>query len=1163
MANRYLKAAGGNWNAAATWSATGSGGADNAGAPTAADEVILQVGSGQLTINAAAVCRSFEASAYTNTITHGAFSLTIGDGTTPTGNVAFVLNTSCTYTPNASSSIIFTSSAAGTHTINTGGKTIQTIAFNNTGSYRFVTSNVTVTGAISHTNGTIDFNGLIFSMGGSISTSGATARTLTFGSSIITYTGVGSFLSFSGSNFTITVNTAIFILTGASPNITNIPDGTNFNGASFKIMGSNGSTGIPNTCTIKNLIIDTTTTKTLAITSGKTLTLEGSMYCDPQGGQVTITGGTISKTSGTVNLYQIASNTCTFTGGATWNLNNNCDALDTLGLTKVGGNNYIDLVNGNDTIYNAYGFFKIAYTGATGTCPVVGETMIGSTSAHTAIVSHVNPYEWSTGSGTLFFKSKSDAFVAEAITGGTGSGHCDIAADFVNAAWLTITSGATAARHAPADENRISKTTNPISIGNGSWTNCQTGGGFPATKVVTATANASGLIRITISAHGYSQDDVIQLVSVGGTLEANGAWRINYVSATQFDLAGSAFVNSWTSGGTAQKINSKAVVLTNANLTLEVDRCKSNWSNGVTGISSLQSTFHKEGGAAIKCLASATPGTNTKQIYHAITIAGATINNYQKLSFWVYNSAAIADANTWYIALCSGADGTGVLDIIPIPAIASTARAVPMCIARNTGNNLGGNTSTAIASIAIYSGSTAPTAASYLYIDNIMACTTNGLSLVSLISKNGSAQGGTEGYYGIQSINGKVVLLDNDTNTLSNAGRGYSTTGTTPENVTTYIRDSFRTPVLGASSSTLIHTINDSGVFGYPISWQFGYNPVNGSCDGETFFDGGNGNGYGINSAKNYINFNQQRCFRFNYGFQTSGLNCYIISQSNCNCIDGNYNLGSIIIDNQLNNNNNLYGDLSGGGLNFIITNQSNNNNLDSGTYYSQTFSGKIISVYNKNNSFYALACYRSANIYIETIISINNGSGSIYNESGLNFFRNATLNENTSVGGMILGSAAEIRSIKEDGQEGNNWVYYYGATANWQIIEKQGSDPGSWKIILLSGGTGANRRSNYPVPIKLEGIQCVAGKEVTIVANVKKDHATDIVNQLKVYPDVVRGIGTVAPVLGTATTSWETITLKFTPTYACIAEVFYEVYSSNGNLSNAYLGSVNISQSV
>jgi hypothetical protein len=42
---KYAKAAGGNWSAATTWSATSSAGVDNAGAPTAAEDVIFDSGA--------------------------------------------------------------------------------------------------------------------------------------------------------------------------------------------------------------------------------------------------------------------------------------------------------------------------------------------------------------------------------------------------------------------------------------------------------------------------------------------------------------------------------------------------------------------------------------------------------------------------------------------------------------------------------------------------------------------------------------------------------------------------------------------------------------------------------------------------------------------------------------------------------------------------------------------------------------------------------------------------------------------------------------------------------------------------------------------------------------------------------------------------------------
>lgn len=69
-------------------------------------------------------------------------------------------------------------------------------------------------------------------------------------------------------------------------------------------------------------------------------------------------------------------------------------------------------------------------------------------------------------------------------------------------------------------------------------------------SVSNAADNGSGLIRITTSvAHGLSTNDYVYLTNVGGTVEANGEWKITVLSTTTFDLQGSTFTHAWTSGG--------------------------------------------------------------------------------------------------------------------------------------------------------------------------------------------------------------------------------------------------------------------------------------------------------------------------------------------------------------------------------------------------------------------------------------------------------------------------------------------------------------------------------------------------------------------------------------------------------------------------------------
>jgi hypothetical protein len=64
-----------------------------------------------------------------------------------------------------------------------------------------------------------------------------------------------------------------------------------------------------------------------------------------------------------------------------------------------------------------------------------------------------------------------------------------------------------------------------------------------------AADNGSGLIRLTITAHGYVTGDEVNVLSVGGVPNATGQWIITSTDANHFDLQGSIFAGGYTSGG--------------------------------------------------------------------------------------------------------------------------------------------------------------------------------------------------------------------------------------------------------------------------------------------------------------------------------------------------------------------------------------------------------------------------------------------------------------------------------------------------------------------------------------------------------------------------------------------------------------------------------------
>lgn len=70
-------------------------------------------------------------------------------------------------------------------------------------------------------------------------------------------------------------------------------------------------------------------------------------------------------------------------------------------------------------------------------------------------------------------------------------------------------------------------------------------------KTVSGAANnGSGLIRLTVTGHGYSTGDSIAVYGVVGTTEANGQWVVTMVDTNHIDLQGSTFSNAYSSGGT-------------------------------------------------------------------------------------------------------------------------------------------------------------------------------------------------------------------------------------------------------------------------------------------------------------------------------------------------------------------------------------------------------------------------------------------------------------------------------------------------------------------------------------------------------------------------------------------------------------------------------------
>jgi hypothetical protein len=499
--------------------------------------------------------------------------------------------------------------------------------------------------------------------------------------------------------------------------------------------------------------------------------------------------------------------------------------------------------------------------------------------------------------------------------------------------------------------------------------------------------NGSGAIRLTTAAQTWANSGIIQvlgLVTTGNTYEANGNWIGQVIDTTHVDLIGSTYVNTRASGGTAQNITSKCVILTSG-VTVPLENCEDAWTVGAQTTSAARdATVFKEGGAAVKIITAATCNPDQILAKHA-TIGTVDLSNYQQVSFWIRNETTALTASGLQLRLYDDAACTSLQETFNIPAIASTARWVPITIDKGSAMYSG------IAGVALYT--TVQLNSKTIYIDNIVACKataeSDSLSLQSLISKNTTIQGSSsdtgyanEGWYAIQSISGqgsinagRIVLLDNDTNTLSNAGRGYS--GTT-ESVETYKRETIKT-AMAVSSSTNVQEIQEAGTAGSNEQYQGGYNTSTNLQNGETFFDGLNGYGYGIYiNNKSYNTLNYLSFTRYRRGISTNSNNYLTIENltnaNNCDVglrLNGDYNIIGTVGNL---NNNGSYG-VEGSVLRRCtfdtITNINNNLNYGLNTGSSATLN-TFTNIKNLNNNAEGLEISNNGNHY-NTFINIAN----------------------------------------------------------------------------------------------------------------------------------------------------------------------------------------------
>lgn len=327
MTTYYLRAGGGNWSAAATWSLTSGGGATGS-VPTAADDVILDAGSStaNLTVDGTSgtpsKCRSIVCAGFTGTLTMGASAyLEIGDGTA--GDTTFV--SGMTFAPNSSATIKWKSTTTGNN-ITWGGKNLPICIFDGVGGeWTFQSApgtgnNVTITLA----NGSLNTNGYNVTAG--LSSNNSNTRSLTLGSMTWSIPNSGSIGWDIGTSTNMTLSAGSSTIASLHSNQNGTFAGGGLTYGTLQNTGVNtGSLTITGANTFSNLTLSGgVTTGSFRLGANQTVTgtftSNGSSLTARSFVRSTVKGTARTITAGTVSCTYADFQDITGAGAGSWNL---------------------------------------------------------------------------------------------------------------------------------------------------------------------------------------------------------------------------------------------------------------------------------------------------------------------------------------------------------------------------------------------------------------------------------------------------------------------------------------------------------------------------------------------------------------------------------------------------------------------------------------------------------------------------------------------------------------------------------------------------------------------------------------------------------------------------------------------------------------------------
>lgn len=198
----------------------------------------------------------------------------------------------------------------------------------------------------------------------------------------------------------------------------------------------------------------------------------------------------------------------------------------------------------------------------------------------------------------------------------------------------------------------------------------------PTRATITGATAASGLVRLAVSTTaGITNGNIVEIIGVTGTTEANGQWAVNVIDATHLDLIGSAFANAYVSGGSLIGRDGTPITLTsNAGIFANVgadelfmiqNPINTNLPQWQPGIAVTAGDLQQSGFNTYVALNSATTGNVTPTHTQGAVLDGATGVN------WLYEDSGygVVKLNT----ISSPTVAVGTVQVAPPNATTSSS----------------------------------------------------------------------------------------------------------------------------------------------------------------------------------------------------------------------------------------------------------------------------------------------------------------------------------------------------------------------------------------------------------------------------------------------------------------------------------------------------------